>query len=71
MSRKNTKIITIIILGIIIALLISYLFPTLVKNIIDILKNDPVKLFSTVPSNTVTIIFKLNYQKHRKKRKKR
>lgn len=80
MFKKNTKTNIIIILilgivigiviGIIIALIISHIFPTSVKSIINILKNDPVKLFSALPAHTVTIVFKLDYQKHRKKRKK-
>lgn len=76
MFKKNTKTNIIIILilgiviGIVIALIISHIFPTSVKSIINILKNDPVKLFSALPAHTVTIVFKLDYQKHRKKRKK-
>lgn len=69
--KNNNKIATIIalviigiIIGIIIALLIGYLFPTSVKSI-------PIKLFSTLPAHNVTIIFKLDNQKHRKKRKKK
>lgn len=74
MFKNNTKTNIIIILilgiviGIVIALIISHIFPTSVKSIINILKNDSIKLFSTLPAHNVTIIFKLDNRKKRKKK---
>lgn len=67
-SRKNIIIILGIVIGILAALIISYRFPTTVRSIINILQNYSGKLFSMLPEPTVTIIFRLDYRKERKKR---
>lgn len=69
-NRDNKKYILTLALGTLIGIVMEYFFPVLGKNILLTLKDVLHEVIITICVNDLIILIDINYQKHRKKRKR-